>query len=166
MKTKLRLFLFLLTTILGASGYAQAEPSWAIRVPQTFVINTNSSNQDPKQQELETQEKILAELKKLREQVKGMEGQISAQEQTLQLYKEIDEARKMQVAVLKSIVEDTQKYDTLNQKKEELYKQEIALLNSEISRLNSSLSAEKRSKFFSKVGAALLTIGVAYAASR
>lgn len=124
------------------------------------------SNQDPKQQELETQEKILAELRKLRQQVDGLQTQVNVTSETIEIYKKVEEARQIQIAALKSALEDTKKYDELAARKEELYKQEISLLNSEITRLNSALASEKRSKFFSKIGSALLTIGVAYAVTR
>lgn len=142
----------------------KAEPVWAIRVPASFVTNTN--NQDPKQQELETQERIVAELRKLRQQVDSMQTQVSVTSETIEIYKKVEEARQIQIAVLKSALEDTKKYDELAARKEELYKQEIALLTSEITRLNSALAAEKRSKFLSKIGSALLTIGVAFAVTR
>lgn len=153
----------LVIMLLVGTGYAQTEPYYGnFRV--TPIINI--SNQDPKQQELETQEKILAELRKLRQQVDGLQTQVNVTSETIEIYKKVEEARQIQIAALKSALEDTKKYDELATKKEELYKQEISLLTTEINRLNSALASEKRSKFFSKIGSALLTIGIAYAVTR
>lgn len=137
-------------------------------MPQTFVVNLNSAQDQDKKisQELETQEKIIAELRKLRAETESLKTQVKVNEDTLAIYKNIDEARILQISALKSALEDVKKYDTLSQKKEELFKQEISLLNAEIERLRGQVQSEKRSKFLSKVGSALLTIGVVFAATR
>ena len=133
-------------------------------MPQLSVIST--SDQDSKQQELETQERILAELRKLRQQVDSLQTQIQATADTIEIYKKIEEARQIQIAVLKSALEDVKKYDELAQRKEELYKQEISLLTAEVTRLNSALTSEKRSKLLNKIGQSLLTIGLVFVATR
>jgi hypothetical protein len=137
-------------------------------VPQTFVVSLNKAQEQEKKvsQELETQEKIIAELRKLRAETENLKTQVKVNEDTLNIYKNIDEARTLQISALKSALEDVKKYDMLSQKKEELFKQEISLLNAEIERLRGQVQSEKRSKFLSKVGSALLTIGVVFAATR
>ena len=109
---------------------------------------------------------MVAELRKLRELTESLKAQTDLLTQTLDVYKKIDDARTIQINILRSALDDREKYDILSQKKEELYKQEIDLLKAEINRLKAEVAAEKRSKLLNKVGSALLTIGVVFAATR
>ena len=157
--------LFPLLILSVVNVCAAQEQNWAIRVPQaTFATSIN--NQDLKQQELETQERIIAELRKLRQQVESLETQVKATSDTVEIYKKIEEARQIQIAVLKSALEDVKKYDELAQRKEELYKQEVALLNAEVARLRSDLASAKRSKFLNKVLSTVITVGALYVAAK
>ena len=170
MKVKLIPSIFLLVIMSAANAYAKTEPSWAIHVSPTFAVSL--SKQQPQSQttnqdsELVTQEKMVAELRKLRELTESLKAQTDLLTQTLDVYKKIDDARTIQINILRSALDDREKYDILSQKKEELYKQEIDLLKAEINRLKAEVAAEKRSKLLNKVGSALLTIGVVFAATR
>lgn len=109
---------------------------------------------------------MLAELKKLRQEVESLRVRTSLMSETLEVYKKIDEARSQQVSILKSAISDRDNLGGLQNKKEEIYKQEIELIKSENDRLRKEISSLKRSNLLSKLGSSLLTVAIAFAASR
>lgn len=127
----------------------------------------STSNQDPiVQDELATAEKMVAELKKLRQEVESLRNQTKLFQETLDLYKSLETIRTQQVEILKAAIKDRDSLSVLGTQKEELYKQELSLLKAENERLQKELNNTKRTKLLSKVANALLTVGVVFAATR
>ncbi len=113
-----------------------------------------------------TQERLIAELKKLRQEVESLRTQTKLFQETMDVYKSIDTIRTEQVKLLMDAIKDRDSLDVLGQKKEELYKQEVNLFKAENERLKGELSAAKKSKWINKIANALLIVGVGYAAAR
>lgn len=84
----------------------------------------------------------------------------------MDVYKSIDTIRTSQVALLMAAIKDRDSLDVLGQKKEELYKQEVNLFKAENERLKGELAAAKKGKIWDRAISTLLTVGVAFVASR
>lgn len=142
------------------------EQNWALNVPQTFVIDINKQDLQKQDEELITYEKVLAELKKLRTQTDALQNQVNLLNNTIDIYKRIDDARDLEIKYLKSAIDARDKYGNLADKKEELYKQETQILKDQIDRLTAENKELKRSRLLTKIGSTVMTLATVFLATR
>lgn len=138
----------------------------ALACTNIYAQDTKSINPAQDDQELVTQEKMLAEIRKLRQEVESLQTQTKLFTETMEVYKALDKVRAEQVAILKSAITDRDSLSVLGQQKEALYQQEVNLFKAENDRLKGELAAAKKGKILDRVVSTLLTVGVAFVASR
>lgn len=157
MKRILMILMLILTVSKDAQGYVKTEHVSIIHAQRIFVTNLRA--QDPN--DLKTQEKILAELAKLREENTSLQTQISILKANSETYKLILQNYEEQLGLLKSAIGKKSEIAEIVAKKEEISKLQTDALKLEVERLaneNKKLrSSRNKQAFVAGLAGAILT---------
>lgn len=116
----------------------------AIPAPQTSVVSSKTS---PAAEDLKRQELILEELKKLREDVSGLQAQVTSLNELVDLYKKLDANQKDQINTLKEALSTRDRIEEIYKEKDKIRTDQIVTLQQEVNVLKEQVEKlQKRNK--------------------